>query len=239
MEHLTDDHGHVEVLDLLAGQTALLLDDVARLTDDDTRSPSRLPGWSRGHVLTHLSRNADGLAGVLTSAAEGRPASMYPSWAARDADIEAGAGRPAAELVADLRTSAETLARTLDALPEAGFDVTFTSPAGWWRPVRDIPWYRCREVVLHHVDLGTGFTLDDVPVVASRLVGETVPLFEAKDGAPGLELVATDSGLTWRVHGGGQRVTGTVVELAGWLTGRTDGTGLRSDQALPPLPSWP
>ena len=33
---------------------------IADLTDDGARGPSRLPGWTRGHVLTHLGRNADG-----------------------------------------------------------------------------------------------------------------------------------------------------------------------------------
>ncbi len=27
------------------------------LTDEDMRAPSQLPGWSRGHVVTHLARN--------------------------------------------------------------------------------------------------------------------------------------------------------------------------------------
>ena len=35
---------------------------VRGLTDDAARAPSRLPGWTRGHVLTHLARNAEGTA---------------------------------------------------------------------------------------------------------------------------------------------------------------------------------
>ena len=31
------------------------------LTDEQVRSPFLLPGWSVGHVLTHLARNADGM----------------------------------------------------------------------------------------------------------------------------------------------------------------------------------
>ncbi|MFI9324466.1 maleylpyruvate isomerase N-terminal domain-containing protein [Kitasatospora aureofaciens] len=40
--------------------TGLLLRTAARLCDAGVRAPSLLPGWSRGHVLTHLARNADG-----------------------------------------------------------------------------------------------------------------------------------------------------------------------------------
>ena len=40
--------------------TGQLLQTVAQFTDADVRAPSLLPTWSRGHVLTHLARNADG-----------------------------------------------------------------------------------------------------------------------------------------------------------------------------------
>ena len=32
---------------------------IAGLADDDVRAPSLLPGWSVGHVLNHIARNAD------------------------------------------------------------------------------------------------------------------------------------------------------------------------------------
>ena len=37
------------------------------LTEDQARGLSRLPGWTRGHLLTHIARNADGLAGSPTA----------------------------------------------------------------------------------------------------------------------------------------------------------------------------
>jgi hypothetical protein len=40
--------------------TGRLLRTASRLSDADVRAPSLLPGGSRGHVLTHLARNADG-----------------------------------------------------------------------------------------------------------------------------------------------------------------------------------
>src|SRR5256885_1453499 len=36
----------------------------AAAPDGDPTAPSLLPGWSRGHVLSHVARNADGLEGV-------------------------------------------------------------------------------------------------------------------------------------------------------------------------------
>ena len=41
--------------------------------------PSRLPGWTRGHVLSHLARNADALVNLLTWARTGTEARMYAS----------------------------------------------------------------------------------------------------------------------------------------------------------------
>jgi maleylpyruvate isomerase len=234
---LCDDPALAVVLVLLDEQTGLLLGTAQTLDDAAMRAPSRLPGWSRGHVLTHLARNADGLRGVLIAAAAGEPASMYPSWQARDADIESGAGRPAAVLIDDAGGSAEALREALRRHPDDP-EARFTSPAGWWRPIRDVPWFRCREVVLHHVDLGTGFTLARAPEVAERLVAETVELFAERDGVPGLDLVATDTDRRWRLRGGGPVIAGTTPDLAGWLTGRADGSTLSGGGPLPTLPPW-
>src|SRR5258708_2431063 len=44
------------------------------LTDDEARRPSLLPGWTVGHVLTHIARNADGLARMFTGAQRGEVA---------------------------------------------------------------------------------------------------------------------------------------------------------------------
>ena len=35
------------------------------LDDESVRRPSLLPGWSRAHVVAHLSRNADAFTRVL------------------------------------------------------------------------------------------------------------------------------------------------------------------------------
>src|SRR4051812_32675009 len=83
--------------------TKRLLTRLERLDDAAIAGPSLLPGWTRGHVLTHLARNADSYVNLLTWARTGVPTPQYPSPQARVADIEAGAGRPAVVQVADLR----------------------------------------------------------------------------------------------------------------------------------------
>ncbi len=37
----------------------------------DGSAPSRLPGWTIGHVLTHLARNADSIVRVLVATEQG------------------------------------------------------------------------------------------------------------------------------------------------------------------------
>src|SRR4051794_17136879 len=81
------------------------------LTDAELTAPSRLPGWTRGHVLAHLADNARAFAVVARRAAEA-PADdmdaggMYASREARDRSIEEGAGRSRARHLADLVGSA-------------------------------------------------------------------------------------------------------------------------------------
>src|SRR5437660_10733430 len=82
----------------------------AELGDEAARRPSLLPGWSVGHVLTHLARNADGHVRRLEGALIGKEVARYPGGKdQRDGEIEAGASRAASELAADVLTSAARL----------------------------------------------------------------------------------------------------------------------------------
>src|SRR5689334_6670350 len=92
------DHAHD--LESVREATDRLLSAVAALDNASVAQPSRLPGWSRGHVLAHLARNADALVNVL----EGRP--MYADARVRDTDIERDAPRPLDVQLADVRESA-------------------------------------------------------------------------------------------------------------------------------------
>lgn len=76
-----------------------LLATVSDVDDEIARRPSRLPGWSVGHVLTHLARNAEGMVGRLDGALRGEEVALYPGGRdQRNADIASGAGRAAAAL---------------------------------------------------------------------------------------------------------------------------------------------
>ena len=134
------------------------LDDaLVGLRDEQARAPSLLAGWSVGHVLTHLARNADSVVWRLEGAARGELRDQYPGGLEqRQADIDAGAGRPAAELVADVRMSSAAVERVMHELPDAAWNAPSRTARGVVEPSRDAVLSRWREVVVHHGDLGLG-----------------------------------------------------------------------------------
>lgn len=138
-----------------------LIKAVTGLTDDQVRSPSRLPGWSIGHVLSHLTRNADGHARRLGGALRGEDLAKYPGGRPRrDEEINRGAARPAAEIVADLAASQERLDVLLADSAAAGWPNShFLGDTDY--PVSACPAHRLREVEMHHVDLGIGYEPSD------------------------------------------------------------------------------
>ena len=101
----------------LATATGQLLGDLDDLSDAQVAGPSLLPGWTRGHVLTHLARNAEGGIRLLGWARTGVPSYEYESLAARAAAIEAGADRPAATLIQDVRQTADAFAAAATGMP--------------------------------------------------------------------------------------------------------------------------
>jgi len=119
----------------------------------DPAAPSLLPGWSLGHVLTHLARNADGLTRVLEGAERGEALEQYPGGAeSRNAAIEAGAGRPWPDLVADVRESGARFAAQVAA--QQRWDGGGVNARGRAIPAAEVPFLRVREVFVHHADLG-------------------------------------------------------------------------------------
>jgi len=147
-------------LDLDGARTAhaRLLADLAALTDEQARYPSLLPGWSVGHVVTHLARNADSHTGMFEAAAQGRVGDQYPGGAQqRIDDIEAGAGRSAAELVADVRAACERLDEAWRRTDDATWALGQGRLAKGMLPLRETVFRRWREVEVHHADLGLAF----------------------------------------------------------------------------------
>lgn len=130
---------------------ARLLEVIAPLDDDACRRPSLLPGWSVGHVLTHLARNADSFTWLCEGAAVGEVRDQYPSGQPRrNADIAAGCDRPAAEILDDVRGACARLEEAFAAVTswDAPCRVTIGEVT-----LRRLPLARRREVEMHTTDL--------------------------------------------------------------------------------------
>jgi maleylpyruvate isomerase len=131
---------------------------VADAVDDRTaRQPSRLPGWTVGHLLTHLARNADAHTRVFEGAAQGEVWAMYPGGEAeRGAAIEEGAGRPAGKLLADLVSARQRLEASWSAASHEAWATGLGARRAGPMTVADFVFLRCREVEVHTIDLGVG-----------------------------------------------------------------------------------
>ena len=110
-------------VDALAEATSRLLAAVdaaiAKGGPDAFAAPSRLPGWTIGHVVTHLARNADGLRRVLVGAEVGEQLQPYASPEARTDDIEAGALRSTETIATTSADADQELAGTIHSFPDA------------------------------------------------------------------------------------------------------------------------
>ncbi|MFJ9647896.1 maleylpyruvate isomerase family mycothiol-dependent enzyme [Streptomyces sp. NPDC004244] len=225
------DHEHD--LQVVREATERLLTAVAKLDNAALAEESHLPGWSRGHVLTHLSRNADALVNVFA----GRP--MYDSADARDADIERGSGRPLPEQLADLRASHDRFMAQTEG--DQDWSRTVELRNGVTDLASNVPFRRLVEIELHHVDLNVGYGLEDLPEeFTGREIDFLADRWSAHPEVPPTLLAAAD-GRTWRTGPAGEpavTVSGPAAGLLAWLAGRGDkGASLTTSGG--PLPTLP
>ena len=220
--------------------TSRLLVTATTLSDADVLAPSGLPAWSRGHVLSHLARNADSLVNRLTTAATGVDIPQYPSRDVRDADIEAGASRPIAEHIRDLEDSHRRFAAAVDTVPPANWANDMLWMSGETRPASKILDARLREVAIHHIDLHAGYSASDWPSpFALRILVSVLPPVELRGMAP-VTLVPSDVDARIDLAGGSAvEVHGPASALATWVLGRDDGSTLSvTGGQLPAPPAW-
>ncbi|MDP9817063.1 maleylpyruvate isomerase [Spirilliplanes yamanashiensis] len=217
--------------------TQRLLRTAEGLDDAGVAAPSGLPGWTRGHVLTHVARNADAYANLLRGAATGADVPGYASPEARAEGIEAGHARPLAEQLADIRAAHERFAEQAAAVPAGAWPRVLQATG---HPAAMVPWARLREVEVHHADLAAGYTPAHWPeAFALRLLREVLdglhegPPLVLRPDALGHPLVVGDPAAA-------PVVSGPAWALAAWLTGRGDGAALTvsPDGELPTPPRW-
>jgi maleylpyruvate isomerase len=224
--------------------------DVAKLSDEDVTAPSALPGWTRGHVLAHLTGISNAMARQLEYAARGETIELYDGgMQGRNRAIDMTAGHDAATHLTDLTAALDRVLRAFDVLP--GVKDSSANRTGWWAPIS----YRggvvldgglalWRELVIHAADLLTGRG----PETWSRPFCEHLFDFLAARVPAEDKLVLQPLGLPPVSIGGGNRsivVSGMITDIAAWLAGREPTLGsLRASAAadgvdLPELLPWP
>ena len=225
------------VVELLDSGTRRLVRSVDSLSDDQWRQPSLLPGWTRAHVVAHLTLNAEGLSGAVEGVHEGRPVPMYASDTARDTDIaELSTTSPSVlrdRFLASTTVIGEWVEELADNLAETTIERT---PGGRAFPAGDVGVMRTREVEIHHADLGLDYTAADWPTDFVVMLLTTRSLHH--DG-PGFVAHAGDLDRSWTFGSGGPTVSGAASALAWWVTGRGTGDGLTSDDGrVPRMEPW-
>jgi maleylpyruvate isomerase len=220
---------------LVKTATQRLLGDTILVTDDQWRAASRLPDWTRGHVATHIARQADGISRLAQWARTGERQAMYPSPEHRTREIEAGAGRSGLDLQIDLDTSAEHLTSAFEELDAAdAWDAVVEMTGGLRVPARLLPLARLLEVVIHHVDLDVGYEITDVDNQTAEWLLEWCAFrLRDRENFPKLQLTS-DSGFATAVGSAGDpvSVSGSSVNLLGWLLGRTDASAITGGDGL-------
>jgi len=225
------------LLNKIEAATEQLLATAASFNDADVREPSLPPGWSRGHVLTNVARNADGGTRMLTWARTGVQTSEYPSMATRAEQIEAGHHRSANALLADVHDSAVRYAVAYRSMPAEAWNRPLRWTSGKVRPAYRAADSRLTEVLVHHVDLRTSFRPENWPDdFVSTTMTTVISAFTTRKDIPALRLVATDVGTEHQLgtQDDALVVRGQQASLLAWLLGRSDGT--ECGESLPALP---
>jgi maleylpyruvate isomerase len=137
----------------VADSSERLVSALRDLDDAAVRAPSLLPGWTVGHVLTHIAQHADAMVRCADDLRRARLGVMYPGGVeARSIAIDRGALRSAHDIVEHVAAACAAFADAWDPAPPSGRCMTavglteFSSETVLLR--------RLREIEVHGNDTG-------------------------------------------------------------------------------------
>ncbi|MBP1136416.1 maleylpyruvate isomerase [Arthrobacter sp. PvP023] len=222
-------------LSRLGRETDMFLATVESLADDEMTVPSLCEGWTRADVIAHVATSGLALVNLIDWATSGEERPLYASPAARSQEIAALAALPRQELIAELRESVRNFAEQAQRL-SGELAATEVQVNGKPVPATSIVALRIAEVVVHHHDLNTAWTVEEAdPDSLLNALEAVVRSLRAK-GAPGMTLV-TEERDEWVIGDGGLRVVSDREGLLQWLA-RGDAEHVDIDGPAPALPSW-
>lgn len=222
-------------LSRLTRETGMFLATVESLSEDELTAPSLCKGWTRADVIAHLASNGRALVKLIDWAATGEERQLYASLDARAQEISALAALPRQELMTELRESIQFFADQAERLGgELALDEVHLH--GEKIPAAAIVALRISEIVVHHHDLDTAWTIEEAdPDSLLDALEAVVRTMRAKN-APGMTLV-TEERDEWIIGNGALHIASDREGLLEWLA-RGDAGKVESDGPLPQLPSW-
>ncbi|GAA2376776.1 maleylpyruvate isomerase N-terminal domain-containing protein [Streptomyces cuspidosporus] len=138
---------------------------------------------------------------------------------AQDHALRDGAGRGAAEFIADLRDSLDRMLDEAAAMPADRCPTLVTALAGWRHPA----WYTFhrarRELVVHHRDLKHSYTTHGWPTGYVTWAPDETAASLAARNFPEARFEATDLDRSWTLAPTGPTATGPGHALLAWLVG--------------------
>lgn len=222
-------------LSRLRRETSMMLATIETLSDDEMTAPSLCENWSRADVIAHLASNGRTLVKLIDWATTGTEQQLYASQEARNEEIAALAALPRVELIENFRQAAEYFAEQTERL-SGDLAVDEVNLHGKIIPATSIIALRIAEIVVHHHDLDTAWTIEEAdPDSQLNAVEAAVRTMRAKD-APGMTLV-TEEGDEWVIGNGDLRVRSDREGMIEWLA-RGQGRYIEADGPLPVLPTW-
>lgn len=213
----------------------MFLATVESLSDDELTAPSLCEGWTRADVIAHLASNGRALVKLIDWAATGEEQQLYASPEARAREISELAVLPREELLARLRQSIRFFAEQAQRLGgELALDEVHLH--GKKIPATAIVALRISEIVVHHHDLDTAWTIEEAdPDSLLDALEAAVRTMRAKN-APGMTLV-TEERDEWVIGDGALRIVSDREGMLEWLARGHTGN-VESDGPLPQLPPW-
>jgi maleylpyruvate isomerase len=208
------------------------------ISDRELDEPSRLPGWTGRHLLSHVGHNARALARLAHWAATGEQTPMYATTSARAEEIDIGARWPAGQLRDFVVAEQDLLTDALSRISGGRWRIPVRTAQGRTVPASAIGWLRSREVWIHARDLPSGGDFTDFPeAFLDALIDDAL----ARRATQSLDLDVQATDRPARPGGGSeQQVLGTAADLARWLTRGERSPALRTAAGAPApqLPPW-
>ncbi|MCP1415417.1 maleylpyruvate isomerase family mycothiol-dependent enzyme [Paenarthrobacter sp. A20] len=225
--------------------TAYFARKLNELTDAELDGGTRLPDWTRRHVVAHVGYNARAIARLVEWAATGVETPMYSSTEARKQEIEFGATLSPIALRNLFDHSAVHLSVEWRDLPDANWSNEIRTAQGRTVPASETVWMRSREVWIHAVDLDNGATFNDIPAsVLERLLRDITGAWKTRGTDVGLQIKVTGTDLVFgdNTTTNPTIITGPLPSVVEWVTGRGSAgvspTIPSENGGIPAAPKW-